>query len=288
LAAMGFRIASVLLLTTLLELHTDVKAEEAVPLKRFLKEVGGTNLGRAMLLLMLMSFMVNLAGPHFTPYMLRDLRLDYFTFSIMEVAAAVGAALTVTHWGFAADRVGNRRMLCVAGVLVSLVPLLWLVSSNIVYLAVVQVYTGFAWAGFNLTSVNFLFDATTDRNRTAYLSLFNAGAGIVGTLGALTGGALVIHLPALFGVPVLMLFALSGGLRLGVAIAFVSVVREVRRVSTLSALEVFHLMVAGKPAHRTASHGRTFRIHDPQPVRRTANGGDNDLSAEWRRISDLV
>lgn len=263
LAAFGFRAVSVLMLSALYELHTDVKSEQSIPVRRFLSGLGHTNLGRAMLFVMCMSFVVNLAGPQFTVYMLRTLDMGYLVFSIMGVATALGTVLTVTHWGYAADRVGNRRLLAIAGVLVGIVPLLWLVSSNWVFLGLVQFYSGVAWAGFNLTSANFLFDATTERNRTAYLALFNTGAGLAAMSGALLGGAIVGHLPMLFGSSMLALFAASGALRLGVTLTFTPFIREVRRVAPVSNLEVFHLMLAGKPAQLHASQGRFYRMHTP-------------------------
>ncbi|MBM3945796.1 MAG: MFS transporter [SAR202 cluster bacterium] len=263
LAASGFRAFSVLLLSSLFELHSDMKSEQGVSLRTFARDLPRSNLGRAMLFIMAMSFVVNLAGPQFTPYMLRELGMSYLLFSVMGVATAFGTVLTVTHWGYAADKVGNRRLLTIAGVLVSAVPLLWLVTPNKAFLLLVQFYSGVAWAGFNLTSANFLFDATTERNRTAYLALFNTGAGLSAMAGALLGGVIVGHLPALLGSSILALFAVSGGLRLAVALGFAPFIREVRRVAPLSNLEVFHLMLAGKPAHLHTSQGRIYRMHIP-------------------------
>ncbi|MSQ14094.1 MAG: MFS transporter [Dehalococcoidia bacterium] len=263
LAAFTFRCFSVLMLSTLFELHSDVKLEQSVPLRRFLGELGRTNLGRTMLFIMSMNFAVNFAGPQFTPYMLRELHMSYLLFTVMGVATALGTVLTVTHWGFAADKVGNRRLLAASGVLVSFVPMLWLVSPNPVFLGLANFYSGAAWAGFNLTSANFLFDATTEHNRTAYLALYNTGAALAAMAGALLGGFFVGHLPLLLGSSALTLFAVSGALRLTVTIVFTPFIREVRRVSQFSNLEVFHLMLAGKPAHLHASQGRIERMHIP-------------------------
>jgi MFS family permease len=282
-AAFGCRAASALLLTTLFELHRDVRSEESVPLPRFLAELPRTNMGRAMACIMLMNLSVNLAGPQFTPYMLKYLGLNILTFTGLQVLTAVATVLTVTHWGATADRFGNRRLFAVSAVLVSLVPLLWLPSGNVGYLAFVQVYSGLAWAGFNLTSVNFLFDATHHNNRTAYLALFSAGAGLAGMAGALIGGAIAPHLPSLLGTPLLTLFALSGGMRLLAAFGVVTLVREVRKVSKASALEVFHCMVAGKPAGHALARGYMMRLHTPV-VGHLPNGRPNGVDDfEWER-----
>ncbi|MSP79007.1 MAG: MFS transporter [Dehalococcoidia bacterium] len=292
LAAFVLRTISVTLLTTLMEMHADVKAEQSIQLRRFLWELPRTNLGRTILFIMLMNFAVNLASPHFTPYMLRDLHMDYITFTLLTVGTAVGAVLTVTHWGAAADRFGNRQMLALAGVLVGFVPLLWLVSSNVYYLAFAQVFSGFAWAGFNLASVNFLFDGTTDRNRTAYLALFNAVAGAAGAAGALLGGWLIPYLPVVLGSSIVTMFLISGVLRLAIGVGFIPLLHEVRRVSQATASDLFHTMLAGRPTHFSPTHGRlqTFQTPathtDTPPVHHIRRIPMTE--EEWERAKDLV
>lgn len=227
-----------------------------------------------MLYLFCVYFVVNIGGPFFTPYMLRELKLDYLTFTVLGVASSLAALLVVTHWGTAADRAGNRRMLRWAGVLIGVVPLLWLFSRNVVFLGFVQVYTGVAWAGFNLVSTNFIYDATTAKNRTAYLAYFNAGVGIAGGLGALAGSLLVGQVPPLLGSALLTMFLLSGILRLLAALAFLPRLEEVRRVRQTSAAELFHIMVGGRPVHRAVGtarvqhhpHGHREAVNDKPPA----------------------
>ncbi|MSQ11127.1 MAG: MFS transporter [Dehalococcoidia bacterium] len=262
-AAFCFRAVSVLLLRTLMELHTEVKSEDGVPFRRFLGELHRTNLGKAMLLLMLMNFGVNLASPFFTPYMLRDLHMSYLSFTLLSVLTPVGAVFTVTHWGTVADRFGNRFVLVISSMLISLIPLLWLASASLPYLALVQVFSGFVWAGFNLASANFLYDATTDQTRTAQLALFNAGAAASGAVGALAGGALEMHLPALLGSAFLTLCLMSGCARLAAGLGLVSTVREVRRVTRVSAHELFTIMLVGRTAHHHPLQVRMAHLHAP-------------------------
>ncbi|MBI2165025.1 MAG: MFS transporter [Chloroflexi bacterium] len=254
--AFGFRMLSVAFLTTLLESKHQATDEERVSLRAFISQLPTSNLGRVFLYLFSVSFVVNLAGPFFVPYMLRQLEMDYLTFTLLEVMSIVASTWAVTHWGIAADRAGNRRMLLLTGVLISLVPLLWLLSKNLVYLGFVQFYSGLAWAGFNLVSTNFVYDATDPRNRTSYLAYYSAGGGLASSLGALTGGVLIGHVPRLSESALLSMFLLSGILRLAMAVVFLPHIREVRRVKSVSPSELFHIMLGGRPIHRPASHGR--------------------------------
>jgi len=54
------------------------------------------------------------------------------------------------------------------------ISMLWLVNSGVVWLCATQVYSGFAWAGFNLCAGLFIWDAAPQENRTRYITLFSA------------------------------------------------------------------------------------------------------------------
>jgi hypothetical protein len=83
--------------------------------------------------------------------MLRELQFSYPVFTAMSLLAAVASLWSVTHWGNAADRVGNRRLLVLSGLAVSILPMLWIVWGNPIYLGLINFVGCAAWAGFNLT-----------------------------------------------------------------------------------------------------------------------------------------
>ena len=104
--------------------------------------------GRLIILLVLMSGAVNISAAYFTPFMLEGLGLSYAQFTILNGAAVAARVLSSSYWGDIARSYGNRRALQVSAVL--LVPLsgLWVFSSNFTYLLALQLFAGFAWAGF--------------------------------------------------------------------------------------------------------------------------------------------
>lgn len=271
-AAFLARIISWALLTRLYEMPTQKKPVEQTKTGDFARTVISTNLGKYMLFLFSMGFAVNIASPYFTVYQLRDLKLSYFAFASLGTASSVATLVTITGWGRAADRVGNLKMMFLASALIPLVPLLWLVSTNLTYLGFVQAFSGFAWAGFNLCSINYLYDATTPENRTRYLAYFNFGNGLASGLGALLGGYLVPHMPPFLGYQILSVFLLSGVLRGAVSFAFLPGIKEVRRISTVPAAELFHIAIGGRPINRRMSNRQFshFHHHDPpaqEPVK---------------------
>ncbi len=235
--------------------------QDRASIPAFVSSLTRTNLGRYMLFLFAMNFAVNIASPYFAVYELRDLQFSYLTYAVLETVSSVVTILAIGHWGRGADRAGNFKVVLITGALIPLVPLLWMLSVNRVYLGFAQAFSGFAWAGFNLCSVNFLYDATTSENRTRYLAYFNAGNGIFAGIGALLGGYLAPRLPAVLGYQTLSLLLISGVLRGVVSLVFLPRLKEVRRVSAMPAAELFHTMMGGRPVNRRLSHRGPSHVH---------------------------
>ena len=68
---------------------------------------------------------------------------------------------------------------------------------------------GFAWSGFNLCVINFIFDSVSPAKRTRCFSYFNVINGFFICMGALIGGYLAAHAPKLLGYQLLSLFIFS-------------------------------------------------------------------------------
>jgi hypothetical protein len=64
----------------------------------------------------------------------------------------------------------------------------------------------------------------------------------------------------------LTIFLISGILRAASAAIFLPGLKEVRRVSTVPAAELFHILTGGRPADRRFSHRRFSLIHHHEPV----------------------
>jgi MFS family permease len=202
------------------------------------RNLGSSNLGRFAIYISLMNFATYLAAPFFAVYMLRDLKFDYLTYVTVTATAALANLMFLTFWGRRADRAGNIKVLRVTSILVPLVPLLWVGGHQLYYLIPVQVLSGFAWAGFNLASANFLYDASTPQERTRCVALFNAMNGSAICLGALLGGLLAPHLPPVLGHSLLALFLISGLLRGLGAATLLRRIAEVRQVAKMTMAEL--------------------------------------------------
>jgi MFS family permease len=212
----------------------------------FLRQARFRNYGRFVLYLGLMNFSVYLAAPYFTPYMLNGLRMDYLTFTVVSAAAIVGKVLSMPVWGRAADRFGARRVLSLTGFLMPLVPLLWLVSGATVWLIAIQAYAGFIWGGFEIASFSFIFDTTSPQKRATCVAYYNMINGAALISGALLG-AVIVRMNTFFTSPYLLVFLLSGVLRLVASAWFVPRIREVRPVETIGYSQLFLKVITSMP-----------------------------------------
>jgi len=216
-----------------------IRDEHRFTFAAFLKRMKKSNFGRFAIFVAAMNFSVYMASPFFAVYMLRDLKFNYLTYTVITMAATLTSLAMMRMWGRYADHVGNIRILKLCSLLIPFIPLFWLFSHKVPYLIIVQIFAGFFWAGFNLSFTNFIYDAVTPEKRTRCIAYFNVINGIAVFSGAAIGGYLSSILPALNGYKILTLILISCVLRFLVA-PFSAFIREVRKVKEVSNLELFY------------------------------------------------
>lgn len=241
------RLASWYFLAKMHEPAADFKKEHSFTIIDFLGRLRKSNFAKFVLFVSMMSFSVNLASPFFAVLMLKEFRFSYMTFAVITIAATTTIYFMMGRWGRQADKVGNLKVLKFVTPIIAVLPLLWMISHNILFLIFAQVVSGFAWAGFNLCASNFIYDAVTPPKRTRCIAYFNVLNGMALCAGALLGGFLLNRLPLLFGYKIFALFAISSFLRLAVAIFMPLVLREVRIVENVSNNELFFSVIGMRP-----------------------------------------
>ena len=220
---------------------------EKIAFVKFLSRMREDNFSMFVVSISLLSFAVNLAGPFFAVLMLRDLNFSYLLYTVIMVAASLSVFLTTWRWGRHADHVGNIKVVKATSLLICTIPLLWLISLNPVFLVCAQVYSGFLWAGFNLSAANFIYDAVPSQSRTRSIAYFNVINGLSLFAGAMTGGYLVHILPPLMGYRILTLLLISAVLRFAVRFFLIARLKEVRPVGRVGSRELFFSIIGVKP-----------------------------------------
>ena len=167
---------------------------EAVPAARA-KDSIWKNVNFLMFLLYFSSWMfaVNLSLPFFNLYMLDVLNLDVSLVTLYGSFQAGANLIMLIVWGRLADKIGNRPILQVIGIVASSVPLLWLgIGTNSIdlwlWLPLIHIFIGGNWAALDLCNNNLQIDVASVKNQSVYFAIAAAFAGASGALGTTIGG----------------------------------------------------------------------------------------------------
>lgn len=241
------RIISWYFLTKMHEPYLEHKKENSFTFFDFLARIKESNFAKFVLFVAVMNFSVNLVSPFFAVLMLKNLSFSYLLFTMITITQTLTSIFLMRRWGMHADKVGNVRIIKFSSYLIAIIPVLWVINRNPIFLFFAQIFSGFSWAAFNLCTLNFIYDAVTPEKRTRCISYFNVFNGIALSLGALLGGFLFQIVPPIFGYRVLTLCLLSALMRL-MAGFFISVhIKEVRPVEKITSDGLFFSVIGVRP-----------------------------------------
>jgi len=208
-------------------------------LRQFVKNMPHSNFGKFVLFVGLIQMATAIASPFFAVYMLKNLHFSYTTYILVVISSSLSSLLFMPIWGKFADKYGNLRIIQICGFFVAFVPLVWFLSPMVAkfnpsfliyYLLFMEFLSGLVWAGFNLTTVNFIYDAVTRQRVALCIAYFNFLVGIGVFVGATLGG-FIASIDIVFGMnSILFVFLLSFIARMGVYLAMISKLKEVREV----------------------------------------------------------
>lgn len=163
--------------------------EERFSFRTFIfKKLFTTNFGRFALFSFAMTFSHTILPPLVAPYLLRDLGFTYFEFMVINLVPIIATFLSVSYWGEMADKYGNHRILTLTSLAIPFFALTWMFIQEKYLLIFMQAIGGFVWAGFNLSTANFIFDAVQPKNVARIASYFNTLNNLSMVLGSLLSG----------------------------------------------------------------------------------------------------
>ncbi|MEG4321762.1 MULTISPECIES: MFS transporter [unclassified Microcoleus] len=185
------------------------------------------------------TFAVNLSAPFFNIYLLKDLSLDVSLVTVYNSLSSGANLLLLLFWGKLADRWGNRPLLIAVGLVVAIMPLLWLGTGNYpfavwVWLPLLHLLGGTTLGAIGLCTNNIQMEIAPQQQPSTYFAIAAAVSGVAGALGTTAGGFLA-ELP---GMSLGALFALSAAVRL-VGLLPLILVREPRSLSLRSIVPTF-------------------------------------------------
>ncbi|MFN6475466.1 MFS transporter [Nostoc sp. DedQUE07] len=183
------------------------------------------NFLKFVLYLSIWCFAVNISNPFFNLYMLDNLDIDISIVTIYHGLGTGANMLMLLLWGKLADRIGNRPLLLLVGILVAVTPLLWLLvgsdrTSFWIWLPLLHILAGATWAAIDLCTNNLMMGIAPLGHQSSYFAIAAAIAGITGAMG-ITVGSFLATLPGIAGL--LGLFVLSSLLRMAALVPLVFV-----------------------------------------------------------------
>ncbi|MFH0938432.1 MAG: MFS transporter [Planctomycetota bacterium] len=211
---------------------------------QFIRRVRESNFVRFVFYIGFFNFGLFLSAPFFVPYVLYELHFAQWQWVVMDSMAVLATILALLYWGRFIARFGNKKTLKYTTYGMALIPLFWICSGNYYYLIIINFIAGAAWAGFVLSSYNYILEAATPAKRArcvAYTSIF---AGVGSFVGSMVGAWLNQVLPpAEWSVVTTSNFAYlliaSGVMRIMAGLFFLPMFRELRNVQPLSLTQYF-------------------------------------------------
>lgn len=187
----GCRLVSAWLLSRQSEPPAMARRMRLVPWPVLLRDMGRAGGGRLLAYLVAVQAAVQFAGPYFTPFMLRELRLNYFEYVGLLSVAFLAKTLALTYWGRVAHRIGALRLLWIGGLGITPLGAGWLVSRDLGWLLVLQVVGGAVWAAYELAFFLLFFESIAEEERTSLLTFYNLLNTLAWVGGSLAGGAVL-------------------------------------------------------------------------------------------------
>lgn len=146
---------------------------------------------RVLLYFLAVQISVQVSGPYFTPYMLKQLHLSYAEFVLLLASSFLGKILVLPMMGRIAYRFGTRTLLWVGGIGIIPVSGLWLYTDTFAAMVALQFLAGAVWAAYELAMALLFFETVRSDERTSILTKFNLANAAGLCIGALIGGTVL-------------------------------------------------------------------------------------------------
>ncbi|MDP3986650.1 MAG: MFS transporter [Nanoarchaeota archaeon] len=210
----------------------------------FIIKAPQTNFGRFSIFRALFSFTGSISAPLLAVYLLRNLGFDYKTYMVIILAGSALSLLVIEIWGKIADRFGNYIVLKMTAIPIAILPILWIISPSPIYLiAVPSIISGVAWAGFGLSSGNFIYDNVSPQKRGLAVSYYNMLNGLGIFLGAGLGAILIKVINTSTIQPIFVIFIIGAISRILVVLFGIIKIKEIRAVESFKGRKALDHMI---------------------------------------------
>ncbi|RIW32698.1 MFS transporter [Bacillus salacetis] len=166
---------------------------------------------------LLFNFGAQMGWSIFSIYQIKEANATALWFSMFSVTNQLSQIVSIKWWARFADKYGNTMMLFVAAAGMATAPALMIVSTNLYYITIINLWIGIFVAGTNLLLFNQLLNSSPQKHLTTYIANYNFLLAIIGFL-APQFGVLLLNM---FGMGSAMI--LTASVRMMGALAFLFV-----------------------------------------------------------------
>ncbi len=128
-------------------------------------------------------FAANIAGPFWNIYMIEDLQMSFTQMSLYtQIASNIATVIVISHWGRLIDRYGNKPILQMAAIFMTISPLPWFFATpaTTVFVLVSNVMGGSSWPVSDLCQQNLYLSHSPQVHRSMYIAVFLACLNLFG------------------------------------------------------------------------------------------------------------
>ena len=227
----------------------------------FVKQSPKNNFGKFAIYRAIFTFAVAITSALLAIYFLRFLGFSYFEYMLITLSGTTIALFTLGIWGKILDKYGSYRIICVASIILPIVPILWVLHSSLLYLIFVpSLVSGIGWAGFHLAERNFIYDNVGPQKRGLAISYYNMFWGIGTFFGAILGGILIKYLHTNLIAPIIIIFIIGAIVRMLSVFWILPLMKEVKGKKGFKNSKVFREIIL-KQAKPTISEEIHELIH---------------------------
>ncbi|MGD8855581.1 MAG: MFS transporter [Chloroflexota bacterium] len=133
---------------------------------------------------------LQVAAPFFNVYLVSQFQATPLTIGILAGVATFTALIGQRVFGRLLDRKGAFWVQTLTGLLIPLAPLAWAFITAPWQVGLINVFSGFLWAGYNLSNFNLLLRLTPDEQRPRAVALFQTAVFGSAVVGPILGGFL--------------------------------------------------------------------------------------------------
>lgn len=140
-------------------------------------------------------FALNIATPFFTVYMMKTLGLSLSYIIALTIISQLASIFTVRVWGKMADKYSNKTIIAIGAPLYVICIIAWCfvgiysrMYTQLALLGVIQIFSGIATAGINLSLTNIGLKLAPKEDAIVYLSARNIITAFFSSIAPLIGG----------------------------------------------------------------------------------------------------